>query len=227
MRAFIKSLRVFCAMVCAGLAGATTVDLHLPWDGVAPGREIIVPLLIPLHEHLAGLQLDIAYDATRIAIDGVGIEGSNAGVILDGAPQPDQQGVFRLLVYSADGSRMTNPVTCNFRMRGLTDASNGRSPLHAVVPPIAGGARGEQLAVTAARSEILVGDAFGSFPEGGRVQFRATDGQSMVILSSSDLSAWVPVATVMGTNGLVFVTDLEVRASDTNRCYRVIESLRK
>lgn len=213
-----------CALALALTTSAGQVEVPLPWGGVAPGRETVVPLVIPAHEALAGVQMDIAFDATRMAVDGVQVQGPADGLVVDGGPQPGREDVFRLLVYSRGGPRITNAVSCNLVIRGLAHAKDGRSPLQAAPSSIAGDVMGEPLKPIVRRGEVLVGDAFGNFPDGGRIQFRAADGQRLVILSSQDLTTWDPVAVVTGTNGLVTAWDPGVPNAPPHRSYRVVEA---
>ena len=72
--------------------------INLPFDGLAQGREVAAPLVLPATTNLAGWQCDVSYNATRLVCTSVTSTQAVPGVlVVDGALYPTNTGSFRVL----------------------------------------------------------------------------------------------------------------------------------
>lgn len=214
----LAGLAVWLAGTAAWAAGPA---LFLPWDGVAQGREVVVPLVLQAGTNLAGVQCDVQFDAALLTCLSVTSTQAAPGLlVVDGALSPTNAGSFRVLAYSPTGRALTNDVFCELTFRALTNAPSGRAPLAAAgTDRWFGNDHAAGVAGEITPGLLLVGDAFGLFPEGGRAQFRAADGAVQVIFTSEDLAQWTPVATNTAAQGLVYTVEPMVTNSPTQRFY--------
>jgi hypothetical protein len=187
------------------LATHAAPSVNLPFDGVAQGHDLTVPVTLHATNDLAGLQCDVLFDASRLSCTNAPVLVSGpAGVVLDGAMI--QAGQYRLLAYSPTGAALTNDIICTITFSALTNAPNGQAQLGSG-NVIFGNTNAATVTGTVNPGLILVGDSFGFVPGGGRVQFRGDEGSNYVIQASADLTAWTPISTNAVTEGLVWKVD--------------------
>jgi hypothetical protein len=177
----------------------------LPFDGVAQGHDLTVPVTLHATNNLAGWQCDVLFDASRLTCTNAAVWGSGpAGAVVDGALI--QPGKYRLLAYSPTGAAFTNDVVCNMTFAALPNAGNGQAPLQSDGVCF-GDSTATAIPGTVMPGLILVGDAFGFTPNGGRAQFRGATDSNYVIKVSADLSTWTPLGTNATVNELVWTVD--------------------
>lgn len=191
------------ATASAGLSAPTTT---LPFDGVAPGYTLLEPITIHATNSLAGFQCDVLFDASRLSCTNVPtLVSGPVGVVVDGALI--QPGQYRLLAYSPTGAALTTNVVCDVTFSALTNAASGQVPLGSGIFHF-----GDTNAATITTGKvthglILVGNAFGFMPGGGRAQFLGTNGSNYVIAASTNLTSWTAISTNTATNSLAWNVD--------------------
>lgn len=201
----LRYLQLVVALLLSAGAAVAAPSAALPFDGVAQGHDLTVPVTIHATNNLAGLQCDVLFDGSRLVCTNVPtLVSGPANTVVDGALI--QPGKYRLLAYSPTGAALTNDVVCAVTFSALTNAFNGQAPLQP-----AGVRFGDSTATAIAGMVkpglILVGDAFGFMPAGGRAQFRGAMGSNYVIKASDDLATWTPLATNSTVNELVWTLD--------------------
>ena len=215
--------RLFCfagALLAASIhAAQATPGATLPFGGVAPGCSETETITLHATNNLAGFQCDILFDAARLVCTNVPtLVSGPSGVIVDGAQL--QSGLYRLLAYSPTGVALTNDVTCNLTFSAPTNADNGQAPLTGG-NTIFGNANAVAISPTGTVTDglILVGDAFGFMPGGGRAQFIGTSDSNYIIQASTNLNSWTGISTNAATNGLAWTMDTNALVH-THRFYR-------
>ena len=192
-------------IVASASAGLSAPSASLPFDGVAQGHDLTVPVTIRTTNNFAGLQCDVLFDGSRlVCTNAPTLVSGPFGVVVDGALI--QPGQFRLLAYSPIGAALTNDVVCTVTFSALTNAFNGQAPLGSGTVYF-GNTNALAIAGTVNPGLILVGDAFGFMPGGGRAQFRGANGSNYVIKASADLISWTGIYTNAATNELVWTLD--------------------
>lgn len=193
---------------------------NLPFDGVAQGHCLTNNVMLRATNNVAGLQCDFLFDASRlVCTNAAQFVSGPAGVVADGALIGP--GRYRLLVYSPAGSALTNDVLCSVIFSAATNAYNGQVPLVAGAA-IFGDANAVGIATGVVNPGlVLVGDAFGFVPGGGRVQFRTINGSNYVIHASEDLTKWTFLSTNTATEELVWTMDTNALAL-AHRFYRSV-----
>jgi len=217
-RVFLFAGALMLASISAALAGPSA---SLPFDGVAQGHDLTVPVTIHATNNLAGLQCDVLFDGSRLVCTNSPtlVSGPN-GILIDGALI--QPGMYRLLAYSPTGSALTNDVVCNVTFSALTNAYNGRVPLGSGSVYF-GDTNALTITGTVNPGLVLVGDAFGFMPGGGRAQFRGASGSNYIIKASADLISWTSIYTNAATNDLVWTVDTNALAM-AHRFYRSVST---
>jgi hypothetical protein len=84
------------------------------------------------------------------------------------------------LAFSPTGTALSTDVVCNVTFTALTNANNGQASLGSSTVYF-GDTNAVSIAGTVTPGLILVGDAFGFVPGGGRAQFRRVNGTNYVI----------------------------------------------
>lgn len=200
----------------AALLAAPTASL--PYDGLAQGHDVTVPITLQATNNLAGLQADILFNGSRLVCTGaVALVSGPADVVVDGAQI--QPGKFRLLAYSPTGTALTNDVVCNVTFSAYPNAANGPAPLGSSTVYF-GSDTASTLAGVVNPGLLLVGDAFAFFPGGGRAQFRGTTGSNYVLRASTNLTTWTPILTNPALAGLVWTLDSDALVFP-KRFYRI------
>ena len=191
------------ASASAVLAAPSVV---LPFGGLAQGHDLTVPITIRATNNLAGLQCDVLFDASRlVCTNAAALVSGPVGVVVDGALI--QPGKYRVLAYSPTGVVLTNDVVCNVTFSALTNAFNGQTPLGSGTAYFGDTSATAINTGTVNPGLILVGDAFGFVPGGGRAQFRGANGSNYVIKASEDLTTWTPLSTNATVDELVWKVD--------------------
>jgi hypothetical protein len=193
-------------LVLSALAAGAAPSAALPFDGVAQGHDLTVPVTIHATNNLAGLQCDVLFDGSRLVCTNAAVLVSGpADTVVDGALI--QPGKYRLLAYSPTGAALTNDVVCNVTFSALTNAFNGHAPLGSGTVFFGDTNAAKIVTGTVNPGLILVGDAFAFMPGGGRAQFRGATDSNYVIKASADLVSWAGIYTNTATNELVWTLD--------------------
>jgi len=209
MRSSISFFGIACLGFSIQMSAAPSANL--PFDGVAPGHSVTNAVIIRATNNVAGLQCDVLFDSSRlICTNHPELVSGPAGVVVDGAPM--EPGRYRLLAYSPTGVALTNDVLCDLVFNATANAANGQAPLRSST--VIFGDTGATAIATGIVNPglILVGDAFGFVPGGGRAQFRAVAGSNYVIQASADLNKWTSLATNAATEELVWTMDTNAPA---------------
>jgi len=217
-RVFLFAGALLVVFASAAIAGP---GVSLPYDGEAQGHDLTVPVTIHATNNLAGLQCDVVFDASRLVCTNAPmlVSGPN-GIVIDGALI--QPGVYRLLAYSPTGAVLTNDAVCNVTFSALTNAFNGRAPMGSGTVYF-GDTNAVSIAGTVTPGLILVGDAFGFMPGGGRAQFRGVTGTNYVIKATTNLVLWTGICTNAATNELVWTMDTNALVM-AHRFYRSLST---
>ena len=203
-------------------AAVAAPSADLPFDGVAQGHDLTVPVTIHATNNLAGLQCDVLFDGSRlICTNAPTLVSGPPGIVVDGALI--QPGQFRLLAYSPTGAMLTNDVVCNVTFSALTNAYNGSAPLGSGTVFFGDTSATKIVSGTVKPGLILVGDAFGFMPGGGRAQFRGATGSNYVIKASEDLTTWTPLTTNATVGELVWTKDTNALVM-AHRFYRSVSA---
>jgi len=196
--------------------------LRLGTEGAAQGRATQIPLWLTGATNLAGLQVDLIFDPTFVQSNGFAVTTPLAGVLADGGVVSSNR--FRVLLMSTNRVPLANGLVASLNFVARSNSPNGlmRVPLRSQPAGVGvslstSGVCGSALAYQA--GQFLVGDAFGFVPEGGRVQFRATDGSNYLFQASTNLEHWATIGTNVGLNDLVIWIDRDV-TNYSRRFYR-------
>jgi hypothetical protein len=190
----------------------------LPYDGVAQGHTVVVPVSIPASTSLAGFQCDMLYSTNLLCTGAVTFVEGTPNTVVDGAEI--KPGTFRLLAYAPSGSVLSNGVVCQISFTARTNATSGQVPLR-LSTNYFGNDYAKAITGTVNPGLILVGDAFGFVPGGGRAQLRATTGSNYVMSGSTNAKTWTPLVTNTAADGLVFTLDTDVSGL-SRRFYRIV-----
>src|ERR1035437_3136214 len=147
-------------LMALATAAVAAPSADLPFDGVAQGHDLTVPVTIHATNNLAGLQCDVLFDGSRLVCTNAAVLVSGpADTVVDGALI--QPGKYRLLGYSPTGVALTNDVVCNVTFSALTNALNGHAPLGSGTVFFGDTNAAKIVTGTVNPGLILVGDAFG------------------------------------------------------------------
>jgi hypothetical protein len=184
-------------------------------DGAAPGHTAQLPLTLLNSTNLAGLQLELEFNPLFVRTNSFAVQPAASGYLADGAVAPGNH--FRVVLLSTNAQPLPNGVLALLTFGAQTNAPNGLTGVPFGSPTIGvstGGVCGVGMNLQA--GQLLVGDAFGFTPGGGRVQFRAADGTNYLFQATTNLTTWTDLGTNLGLNGLVFWFDTDA----TNYRYR-------
>ena len=200
-------LRFAAALLLFPLGLPAQINVSLPFGGVAPGYELTVPIEIPADDTLFSVEFDLLFDAARLSCTTV--ESGTTGFEVTGSGIGP--GRFRIAAHSLSEDAFTENVICNVTFSALAAAANGRVVLRSATNHFRDDL-GLDLPGSITPGLILVGDAFGFVPEGGRAQFRGLTGSNYVIETSENLATWTPLVVSTAEAGLVWVVDTNLLA---------------
>ncbi len=188
--------------------------LILGTNSVAQGHSTQLPLWLAGGDQLAGFQTDLVFDTGALLANGIKATTSLSGVIADAGIVATNR--LRVLVLSTNRAALGSGLMATLQLNVQPNAQDGwrtlplrSSPEHVGITLGTNGACGSIMTYQA--GALFVGNTFGPTPEGGRAQFRASEGSRYVILAndilSEPLAEWTPIGTNLGLNGLVFWID--------------------
>ncbi len=209
-------------LVAFSAPAASPPLVRLGTDGAAQGYAAQIPLWLARATNLAGLQVDLIFDPLFVQSNGFSVTTSLSGVLADGGVVSPNR--YRVLLMSTNRAPLANGLVASLNFVARSNSPNGlvRLPLRSQPAGVGvtvgtNGNCGSAMAYQP--GQFLVGDAFGFVPEGGRVQFRATDGFQYLFQASTNLQQWTNIGTNVGVNALVIWIDRDT-TNYPHRFYR-------